>query len=521
MASPVPFAPEVRPPPAAPAAIAPPPARAMSGGPLASCLPPPAHVPLLPSVSSSRASSAASASAGLGAASAVEAGALLGVPKGLRRVPPRVLLAVAGLAYGLLMVLVAKHAGMGRSADGRRKTDSKSEARLETGYQAPPVVSGDVWSDYFALGNQRRVEMPYDEFAEALRAYAIVEHPPDGLNLTRRAAAAIAPYVDMNHDHKVGKGELFAFVGKFAGGEPDAARQDAAVTAGEYDEAGEVPNVAKYDPKRLGNAVASALQLVAAAGSTPGAGDASGGCSLHFSRKRGNYVELVNSGGLQFGGSQPFTIEMWVRPTIERKKMCLISKYNRGKWGQYYVSIDDTGRVFFHREVAPWGQRSDRKLPVNSYTHVTVTFRWDDVRQRGESSIYLNGTVSASQREGPQDNNPETAILIGALQESSLPADHFDGDIDDVRMWDVHKTAKDVQDSMRLRLTGMEEHLVGYWSMDECRGAYTRDALGHHDGSLRETVAGGDKSAGLGMWRTSGVSLRSYSDHVGCLDALC
>lgn len=475
--------------------------------PIASCLPPPAAKPLLPSQrpSDDHRTSLDHRIARL-----------------FRRVSPRSLLAASALIYGLVLLYVRESAGGGAAAT-RSAALSQGVGTNVGGVGVPQAVGtarGDVWADYFAMGNAGRAELPYDEFADALRAFALVEHPPDGLNLTRRTAAALAPYVDLNHDHKVGNGELFAFVSKFASSEGEGDIQQGGDEYGE--ETGGATAKSPYDARRLGNALVSALQLVAGEGGAPGgSGDAAGGCSLHFQRKRGSYVELVNSGSLQFGGSQPFTIEMWVRPTIDHKAMCLISKYNRGKWGQFFVKIDENGRVFFHREVAPWGQRSDRKLPVNAYTHVTVTYRWDQVRQRGESSIYLNGTVAASQREGPQDNNPETAILIGALQESSLPTEHLEGDIDDVRMWDVHRTPKEVQDSMRLRLTGMEEHLVGYWPFDECRGAFTRDALSHHDGSLRETAQGGDKSSGLGMWKPSDITLRSYSDAIGCLDTLC
>ena len=48
-------------------------------------------------------------------------------------------------------------------------------------------------------------------------------------------------------------------------------------------------------------------------------------------RDNKEYLELVASGNLQFGGEQPFTIEAWVQPQLEAKDMAIVSKYNRGK----------------------------------------------------------------------------------------------------------------------------------------------------------------------------------------------
>ena len=48
------------------------------------------------------------------------------------------------------------------------------------------------------------------------------------------------------------------------------------------------------------------------------------------------------------------------------------------------------------------------------------------------SHIYVNGTLWASQKEGAQDNNPETPVLIGALLAKGNPLDFFDGVVDEV-----------------------------------------------------------------------------------------
>eukprot|EP00951_Prasinocladus_malaysianus_P013332 scaffold100587_cov30-Prasinocladus_malaysianus.AAC.1 len=101
-------------------------------------------------------------------------------------------------------------------------------------------------------------------------------------------------------------------------------------------------------------------------------------------------------------------------------------QYNRGKWGQYVLKVDPVGHVFFHREVAPWGQRSEAKLPLGDFSHVAAVYNGK------MSQIFINGTLSHEQKEGPQDNNPETPVLIGAMQENGAPMEFFHGIIDEV-----------------------------------------------------------------------------------------
>jgi hypothetical protein len=63
------------------------------------------------------------------------------------------------------------------------------------------------------------------------------------------------------------------------------------------------------------------------------------GCGVELDRKEAEYIELMASGGLQFAGTSTFTLEMWMMPKDVAKVYTLISKYNRGKWGQYMVRL--------------------------------------------------------------------------------------------------------------------------------------------------------------------------------------
>lgn len=329
------------------------------------------------------------------------------------------------------------------------------------------------WSEHY----HKAASVPWGLVAEDF----IISTATSGMNLTHGNAALLAPYVDEDADGFVTPDEMTAFLNRFGGVKP--------------------PNQGYLEA-----AVEKALQHTESMHGSVGAsgkGDTSG-CGLKLVHDKKNHLELVNSGNLQFPGSQPFTIEAWVQPLRRNKDMVILSKYNHGKWGQYILKVDPLGYVFFHREVAPWGQRSEVKLPVGDFSHVAAIY---DGKM---SRIFVNGTLSHEQKEGPQDNNPETPVLIGAMQENGHPLEFFDGVIDEVRMWDIARTPEDLHKFMHVSLSGSEGGLVGLWTFDECMGVKAKDRVGKHDAVLRGAA-----------WTKSQLKMKMYQDTFGCIDTMC
>ena len=97
------------------------------------------------------------------------------------------------------------------------------------------------------------------------------------------------------------------------------------------------------------------------------------------------------------------------------------------------VRLEPGGFVFFHREVAPWGLKTSEALSAGSWHHVAAAYK------DGWSTVYVNGSVWARQKEGAQDNNPETPVLVGAVLEKGSAVDFFDGLLDEVRRTTVRR----------------------------------------------------------------------------------
>ena len=146
------------------------------------------------------------------------------------------------------------------------------------------------------------------------------------LNLTRARARRLSPFFDGDNDGAVTRGEFEQFVEKFTPGPAKPA----------------VGNVRTNTPAKnrvllraaLVEAVAQIQRRTGGGDGGGGGGGGGGGCGVSLEARKKEWVEVLASGDLQFGGSQEFTIELWVRPEatpadVEQRGAVLLSKYNR------------------------------------------------------------------------------------------------------------------------------------------------------------------------------------------------
>jgi hypothetical protein len=75
---------------------------------------------------------------------------------------------------------------------------------------------------------------------------------------------------------------------------------------------------------------------------------------------------------------------------------------------------------------------------------------------------------------------PVSSLYVG----SGILRNYFTGSIDEVRVWNVARTAAQVLQDMNYRLVGNEPGLVGYYRFDEGSGTVARDSSGVNNGTL-------------------------------------
>jgi len=110
-------------------------------------------------------------------------------------------------------------------------------------------------------------------------------------------------------------------------------------------------------------------------------------------------------------------------------------------------------------------------VTTNQWVHVAVT----RTRSTGALELLVNGSVEASLASSTQTSSLTAAanMTIGA---NTVDSHYFVGLIDEVRVWNVARTAAQIAGTMRQRLNGNEAGLVGYWRFDDVGGTTALDS---------------------------------------------
>ncbi len=211
------------------------------------------------------------------------------------------------------------------------------------------------------------------------------------------------------------------------------------------------------------------------------------------------YVNLGDSDSLDLAGT-PFTIEAWIKmpATIGTQQHTIVGKGINNTTIAYRFDVSGATRragIVVGNGVSTAGITTLIPIPNDEWTHVAVTY--DGVYIL---NVYQNGVL---QNTGiaPFITIPNGAdsTRIGASLLSST--NFFQGQIDEVRIWNVVRSQADIRNTMCQKLTGSEAGLVGYYRFDEGTGATTYDWANGYDGILVNTPA----------WITSGAALGDIS----------
>lgn len=94
--------------------------------------------------------------------------------------------------------------------------------------------------------------------------------------------------------------------------------------------------------------------------------------------------------------------------------------------------------------------------------------------------LYLNGNLEAQVLVGaftPRSDSIQHAALGAALNSNALASGAFFGALDEVRIWNVARSATDIQSAMTAPLPSAAG-LIGRWSLDEGTGTTSVDSAG-------------------------------------------
>jgi hypothetical protein len=172
-----------------------------------------------------------------------------------------------------------------------------------------------------------------------------------------------------------------------------------------------------------------------------------------------------------------FTIEAWVYRDEPGKNHMIVSKSVAGEYQEvnsnYWLWIKANNKA----EVG-WELPDSRNFAVEGETPIEPR-RWyhiAGVRSAAENTlrIFVNGVEdSAPLTTKGTPNRQDVPLFFGNTP--GVGQENHKGLIDEVRIWDVARSAEDIRRTMNGPLNGNEPHLVGYWKFDEGEGQTVSD----------------------------------------------
>jgi hypothetical protein len=190
-----------------------------------------------------------------------------------------------------------------------------------------------------------------------------------------------------------------------------------------------------------------------------------------------DYARVLNIGNFDF--TTTFTLEAWVKPDTVTSDgqweaflngrvfddptgtsggwMMYLPTSDHSRWGMFLCTTGCTSFL---------GPASS--LVAGEWVHVAVTY--DAVG--AIIKIYQDG-VQVADKVHTGDVAEVNYLFFGASSGT------FNGVIDEIRIWNIARTAEEIRSTMIGSLQGDEAGLVGYWPLDDGDGQFATDATGN------------------------------------------
>jgi hypothetical protein len=124
-----------------------------------------------------------------------------------------------------------------------------------------------------------------------------------------------------------------------------------------------------------------------------------------------------------------------------------------------------------------WSSVNQSTIPtIKSWNHVAVTYK----KSEGKARFYLNGNFIGDKDFSSDipDMGTDNPLFIGF--NASGGDEYSSGIIDELRLWKVVRTAKQIKDNMYKSLTGTETNLAALYSFDEGKNFTANDRSEYH-----------------------------------------
>ena len=196
-----------------------------------------------------------------------------------------------------------------------------------------------------------------------------------------------------------------------------------------------------------------------------------------------DYASIPDSDSLDL--TTTYTLECWFKADGFGGLRGLIGKYHTSGANGYLLRLDGTELDFDDLDTSGLG------LVADQWYHVAA------VNDGGTRTLYVNGvatTISGTPTAVTANTDP---IRFG----SDYGGLYLDGQLDEVRIWNIARTKADILDHMHRQLVGDEPGLVAYFPLNQQSTTYLDDLTANGNDATLQNVDTGT------VWVTSDVPL--------------
>jgi subtilisin-like proprotein convertase family protein len=202
--------------------------------------------------------------------------------------------------------------------------------------------------------------------------------------------------------------------------------------------------------------------------------------AFSFTGVTGSYA--ATDPGSELNITSSFTLECWVKQAVTSGAQIVIQK-RLGTGATGYTMYLSTGRVAI-RTNSSTRLTGTTTIPADVWTHIAATYN----SSTNVFTVYVNGVADGTNTVSGAAPSADTDSLRFANGFNSP----FNGLMDEIRVWNVERTAAEIQSAMRIPLgegSGVYTGLVGCWRGNNVTGGSGIDEINGNTAHLNGTAS--------------------------------
>lgn len=205
-----------------------------------------------------------------------------------------------------------------------------------------------------------------------------------------------------------------------------------------------------------------------------------------------------------------FTIEFWIKANGSGTQRVMHAQETGTDFTSILLNASNEVYFYVYEGSNTYSLTSDAGLTSN-WTHVACV--WESGTQI--LSMYVDGVLQVGGAGGSSSNATNNAFALGAKTDGSQV---LIGDLDEFRIWDVAKSACEIQGSMNSEFDTLQGSMVVYYQFNEGVAGATNtgvinlpDMSTNYDGTLVNFALTGGSS----NWIASGANITALNQSAG------